>query len=137
MKFPYFVPEKGVIKPWIPVRLGFRKTHKILPANAVALLDTGADVCFVSDEIATWLGFSEKGKKSVSFTAANNEPFGAYPEKFVIYLGREEFECQFFVSRKLPKESPIILGTHGFFDRHSVTFDGITKEITITKGTEN
>lgn len=135
--YPFYTPQDGVILPWIPVRLGFKKTHKILPASIPALLDTGADVCFLSEEIAAFLGYSEKGKKSREFTAANNEKFPAYPEKFTLYGIGKEFECEFFVSKTLPKGLRIILGINGFFDKHNVCFDVRDNEIKIIGNDEN
>jgi len=135
--YPYYIPQKGVILPWIPVRIGFRKTHKILPAQTPALLDTGADVCFISDDIAKYLGYSEKDKKIRYFTAANNEEFPTYPEKFTLYIAGKNYECQFYVSETLPKGLKIILGTNGFFDRHQVCFDVQNNEIQIISNEDN
>ncbi len=73
-KYPYYIPANKVYKPWIPVRIGYKKTHKVTPAPISALVDSGADVCFCSKEIADYLGVGEKNKTKRVFTTANGSP---------------------------------------------------------------
>ena len=136
-KYPFYIPQEDVILPWIPVRLGFKKTHKIIPQQILALLDTGADVCFISDEIAENLGYSERGKKVRYFRAANNEEFPTFPETFTLYVAGHEYECKFYVSKTMMPGLRIILGIHGFFDKHQVNFDVQNNEMRIISNDEN
>jgi hypothetical protein len=131
MIFPYYIPAKDVSKPWIPVRLNYKKTHKVLPSNVIALIDSGADVCFCSEDIAFWLGSNKKGKEQKEFTTANKGKFNAYKDNFTLMACGKIYECPFYVSSELPRETPIILGQYGFFDKFSVKFNLPQKNIEI------
>lgn len=130
-KYPYFIPAPGVYKPWIPIILGYKKTHRITKP-VTALIDSGADVCFCSKDIGIWLGVQFKKKKPVQFTAANNTTFDTYPDKITLYACGIQYECEFYFSDSLPRETPIILGQLGFFDHFKITFDVKNQEIEIT-----
>lgn len=130
-KYPYYIPRDGVYKPWIPVALGYKKTHKITPVTIVALIDSGADVCFCSKDIGIWLGITFIGKPSVTFTTANGTPLNTLKETIKLYVGGKNYECPFYFSDQLPRETPIILGQVGFFDHFRITFDVKNKEIEI------
>lgn len=130
-KYPYYIPAEKVYKPWIPVNIGFGKTHKMTPSTIVALIDSGADVCFCSKIIADFLGITQKNKKEVIFTAANGTLLPTFLEKLTLYIGGRKYECPFYISDKLPAETPIILGQLGFFDHHKITFDLDNKSIEI------
>ena len=136
-KYPYYIPANKVYKPWITVGIGYKKTHKITTAPITALIDSGADVCFCSKDIADFLGVSEKNKKKVIFTTANRSPLPTFLEELTIYVGGRSYDCSFYISDKLPLETPIILGQLGFFDHHKVTFDLESKEIEITYNLDN
>ena len=41
------------------------------------------------------------------------------------------YECPFYISSELPKETPIILGQLGFFDKFTIKFNLPKKEIEI------
>jgi len=135
VEYPYFElpagPEELIFKPIIPIRLSYRKTHKVTNFTLGALLDTGADVCFCDDNIGAWLGVNPKGKKKHQFTAANNQIFETYRETITLHVGDMHYQCPFFFSNTLPKNSPLILGTKGFFDHFTVNFDLPKKLITI------
>lgn len=128
-KYRYYTPATNVYKPWIPVRIGFKKTHHVTPASVIALIDSGADVCFCSQDIADFLGVSKKGKEKKVFMTANNTPLETFLETLTFYVGGKSYECPFYISDKLPHETPIILGQLGFFDHHKITFDLENKEI--------
>lgn len=130
-KYPYYIPAPNVYKPWILVRLGFKKTHKVTQP-VTTLIDSGADVCFCSKDIGTWLGVQFKNIKPVSFTAANSTTFNTYPEKITLYASGVSYECKFYFADDLPRETPIILGQLGFFDHFRITFDIKNQEIEIT-----
>lgn len=136
-KYPYYIPENKVYKPWITVGIGYKKTHKITPAPITALIDSGADVCFCSKDISDFLGVSEKNKEKVVFTTANSSPLPTFLEALTLYVGGKKYDCSFYISDKLPPETPIILGQLGFFDHHKVTFDLENKEIEITYNLDN
>lgn len=136
-KFSYYIPENKVYKPWITVGIGYRKTHKITIAPITALIDSGADVCFCSKEIADSLGVSSRNKEKVTFTAANNTPLPTFLEALTLYIGVKNYECSFYISDKLPLETPIILGQLGFFDHHKVSFGLENKEIQIVYNLDN
>ena len=136
-KYSYYIPTNKVYKPWIPVSLGYKKTHVIIPGALTALIDSGSDVCFCSQEIATFLGIQEKGKQKTVFTTANGTPLPTFTEVVTLYVGGKNYECSFFISDKLPPETPIILGQLGFFDHHKITFDLENKEIEITYNLDN
>lgn len=131
MKYPYFIPAANTYKSWIPVRLDYKKTHKVLPSNVIALIDSGADVCFCSEAIAFWLGSRSKGKKQKTFTTANGGSLVTYKDNFTLMACGKIYNCTFYVSNQLPKETPIILGQYGFFDHFTITFDLLNKEIII------
>jgi|SRR3990167_1149546 len=131
MIYPYYSPALNVYKPWIPVRLSYKKTHKVLPSNVVALIDSGADVCFCSKDIAFWLGSSGKNKEQKEFTTANSGKFNAYKDKLTLMANGKIYECPFYISSELPKETPIILGQLGFFDKFTIKFNLPKKEIEI------
>lgn len=136
-KFPYYIPQDKVYKPWITVGIGYQKTHKITTAPITALIDSGADVCFCSKDIADFLGVNSKNKEKVIFTAANNTPLPTFLEVLTLYVGGKNYECSFYISDKLPFETPIILGQLGFFDHHKISFDLENKEIQITYNFDN
>ena len=127
MEYPYLElpagPSKSVFKPIIPVRLSYKKTHKVIKFGLGALLDTGADVCFCDDSIGAWLGVNSKNKKKYSFTAANNQTFETYCEEVTLHIGGIQYQCPFFFSSTLPQNTRLILGTKGFFDHFLVTFN--------------
>lgn len=130
--YPYFIPQGGVYKPWIPVRLNFKKTHKVTPHNITALVDSGADVCFCSEDIAFWLGSRDhKNKEHREFTTANGGKFMAYKEEIDLITAGKSYKCPFYISNELPRETPIILGQLGFFDHFKVIFDLPNKQINI------
>lgn len=131
-RFPYTIPSPGVFKPWIPVRLGHKKTHRVLPAAAAALIDSGADVCFCATYIGDWLGVDLKKKQTIEFTAANNEHFQTKCAVVTLYACGKQFDCPFYFSDTLPQNTPIILGQKGFFDRFRIVFDLPHREIEIT-----
>ncbi len=136
-KFSYYIPENKIYKPWIPVEIGFRKTHKITSAPITALIDSGSDVCFCLKNIADFLGVTASNKEKVIFTAANGTPLPTFLEVLTLYVGGKNYECSFYISDKLPFETPIILGQLGFFDHHKVAFDLQNNEIEITYNLDN
>lgn len=136
-KYPYYIPANKVYKPWIPVSLGYKKTHTILSAPVTGLIDSGADVCFCSKEIASYLGVREKGKEKFTFITANGTSLPTFLETLTIYVGGKNYDCSFYISEKLPPETPIILGQLGFFDHHKISFDLENKEIEIVYNLEN
>lgn len=136
-KFPYYVPENKIYKPWIPAKIGYSKTHKITPTSITALIDSGSDVCFCSKKIADFLEVSSKNKEKVIFTAANSTPLPTFLEVLTLYIGGKNYDCSFYISDKLPFETPIILGQLGFFDHHKIAFDLDNKEIQITYNLDN
>lgn len=130
-KYQYVNPGPGVYKPWVSVSLGYRKTHKVTPAAIVALIDSGADVCFCSKDIGIWLGIQFKKAKPVIFTTANRTTFGAVKEMVTLYVCGTNYQCPFYFTEDLPRETPIILGQLGFFDHFEVNFDFKNKTIEI------
>ena len=136
-KYPYYVPENKIYKPWITVGIGYSKTNIVTPTPITALIDSGSDVCFCSKDIADLLGVSLKNKDKIIFTAANGTPLPTFMEILILYVGGKNYECSFYISEKLPFETPIILGQLGFFDHHKVTFDLENKEIQITYNLDN
>ena len=130
-KYPYFIPAPNVFKPWIKVSLNYKKTHKITPGGIVALIDSGADVCFCAKYIGEWLGIQFRKKQPTTFTAANNSQFKAQEEIITLIACNESFDCRFFFTDDLPKETPIILGQLGFFEKFKIAFDLKNKEIEI------
>lgn len=125
-KYPYTVlPGKDglVYKPLIKVVLGFQKTHKITPP-ILALIDSGADVCFCLEDIGAWLGIKFKTKrKMTTFKAADNKSFRAFKEEVILYVNQRKYLCPFFFTDVLPRETPLILGQRGFFNRFRIVFD--------------
>jgi hypothetical protein len=133
-KYPYYIlPGRGrpVYKPIIKATLNYRKTHKVtVPISA--LIDSGADVCFCLTDIGDWLGIQFKGKKGPEvFTAANGSQFRAWQENVTLFACGKNYNCFFFFTEVLPRETPIILGQFGFFDHFKITFDIKKKEIEI------
>lgn len=130
----YYLPSKPrpVLKPLVKVMLNYKKTHKVTP-EITALIDSGADVCFCADYIGLWLGINlRKIKEEESFTAANGKDFQAKKEIISLRLASKLYECPFFFTSVLPKETPLILGQYGFFDHFKITFDARNKLISIT-----
>ena len=119
------------ISPGYPLGLIIKKTHKILPSGVIALIDSGADVCFCSEDIAFWLGSRRRGKEQKEFTTANGGKFNTYKDNFNILACGKIYECPFYVSSELPKETPIILGQYGFFDKFTIKFNLPQKSIEI------
>ena len=130
-KYPYYIPSKGVFKPWIKISLGYKKTHKIIPVSIVALIDSGADVCFCSKDIGIWLGVNFKKKDRFEFKTANSSILVAFKGIVTLYACGTDYECPFYFADFLPKETPIILGQSGFFDHFKITFDLPNKQIEI------
>lgn len=130
-KYPYFIPAPKVYKPWIKVLLNYKKTHRITSGGIVALIDSGADVCFCAKYIGEWLGIQFKGKQSTTFTSANQSQFKAIPEVVTLIACNKSFDCKFFFADDLPRETPIILGQLGFFEKFKITFDLKNKLIEI------
>ena len=131
-KYPYYIPAPNAYKPWIKVSLNYRKTHRITPVSIVALVDSGADVCFCAKYIGEWLGIKFNKKQTSRFTTANNSRFIAIEETITLIACGKIFDCRFFFADDLPKETPIILGQLGFFEKFKITFDLKNKEIEIT-----
>lgn len=132
-KYPYIAlprKDKIVYKPWIKIRLGYSKTHKVTPA-IFTLIDSGADVCFCLTDIGTWLGVDYKHKTTSAFKTANKSIFKTFKEMINLYVGDEKYSCPFYFTPDLPPETPIILGQIGFFDHFKVTFNLPEKEIEV------
>ncbi len=136
-KYQYYLPAPKVYKPWIPVKIGYKKTNKITYAQVTALIDSGADVCFCSRDIADFLGVQKKQKEKKIFITANNSPLPTFRETLTLFVGGRNYECSFYISDMLPKETPIILGQLGFFDKHKVTFDLENEEIQMSYYLDN
>lgn len=134
-KYPYYSPTPNVYKPWIFVRLGYKKTHKVTSALIPALVDSGADVCFCSKDIGMWLGVQFKGKNPVIFTTANRTSLTTFKEVVSLYFENKQHEFPFYFSDELPRETPIILGQLGFFDKFIIKFDRQNKEMEIVLNT--
>lgn len=135
-KYPYLIlpSKKGyVVKPMVKVRLGYKKTHKIIPIPVPALIDSGSDVCFCSKDIGMWFGINFSRKEPKEFKAADNQIFPAYEEKVTLNVCDKQYDCYFYFSDTLPKNIPIILGLQGFFDHFHVCFDQKNKEIDINQ----
>lgn len=131
-KYPYYlVPTNNAYKPWIQVRLGYHKTHKITPAPLVALIDSGADVCFCEKNLGLWLGAKLSKGESQTFVTANRGSFEAIKETLALHVCGKQYECPFYFTNSLPRETPIILGQRGFFDHFKITFDLKNKEMEI------
>ncbi|MBI2443107.1 MAG: retroviral-like aspartic protease [Candidatus Levybacteria bacterium] len=136
-KYPYYIPQSKVYKPWIPVAIGYKKTHRITPAPITALIDSGSDVCFCSKSIAVFLQVSRKNKERKVFTTANRSKLHTFLEALTLHVGGRHYDCSFYISDELPHETPVILGQLGFFDHHRITFDLENKEIEITYNLDN
>lgn len=121
--YPYIIPSPNIYKPWIKVRLGYNKTHKITPAVITALVDSGADVCFCTKDIGIWLGIKFKGKEETIFSTANRSSMPCIKETISLTACGKTYNCPFYFTDVLPSETPIILGQIGFFDSFKVTFD--------------
>ncbi len=130
-KYPYFIPADNVCKPWIQVRLGYSKTHKVTPAPIVALIDSGADVCFCEKNIGLWLGAKVSKGETKTFITANRGKFEAVKGILTLYACGKKYDCPFYFSDSLPRETPIILGQLGFFDHFEIIFDLKNKEMEI------
>jgi len=116
--YPYYkVPAKPkpVYKPWILARLGYKKTHKVT-ASFPSLIDSGADSCFCSEDVAIWLGV-EFLKKDKFFK------FKTRKKILTLYVAGKNYDCDFYISSELPRQTPIILGQYGFFDKFQITFN--------------
>lgn len=122
--YPYVVlpGPKPVYKPWIRVMLGYEKTHKVTH-GVVALVDSGADVCFCTLVIELWLGIRSRQSAVEEFIAANRTTLTAYREVIVLLACGKKYNCPFYFTKDLPRETPIILGQIGFFDHFKITFD--------------
>lgn len=134
-KYNYLeLPSKNdiVYKPYVYVRLGYKKTHKVTTSLVAALVDSGSDVCFCRKDIGVWLGVNFKNKENLLFTAANKTSFQAQREKIYLYFNKRMYECPFYFLDNLPQQTPIILGQKGFFDHFKIVFDLKNKEIEIT-----
>lgn len=131
MIYPYYIPVANVYKPWIRVTLDYKRTHKVLPSGVIALIDSGADVCFCSEDIAFWLGSRGRSKEQKEFTTANGGKFNAYKDNFDLMACGKIYRCPFYVSSELPRETPIILGQYGFFDKFTIKFNLPQKNIEI------
>ena len=133
-KYPYTIlpaDAHPVYKPLVRVNLNYKKTHKVtLPI--IALIDSGADVCFCLKDIGAWLGIQFRKKKEIKFTAANRTTFKAVREDINLYVAEKNYNCPFFFTDVLPRETPIILGQFGFFDHFKVAFDIRNKTIEIS-----
>lgn len=121
--FSYVQPQPGVFKPWIPIRVRSKKTHRLIPNPLYALIDSGADVCFAKKYIADYLGMKLHAQKNVEFTAANKTNFKAVKDILTITVAGKEYDIPIFFTDEIVDNSPIILGQYGFFDRFRITFD--------------
>ena len=73
----------------------------------------------------------------MTFTTANGSSLHTFLETLTLYVGGRDYDCSFYISDKLPRETPIILGQLGFFDHHKITFDLENKEIEIIYNLDN
>ena len=65
------------------------------------------------------------------FNSINNQTFDVYETKFDFYFNNEKFSSPICLSGTMPRDYQIVLGTRGFLDRYSVTFDYKNQEIVI------
>lgn len=130
-KYPYTELPRisgSIYKPLIPIGISYKKTHKIIP-EIRALVDSGADVCFCSKDIGIWLGITFKKSSIEEFIAANNQTFQSVKHMVTLSIAGKQYECPFYFSDTLPRQTPIILGQFGFFDHFKVTFNFENKEM--------
>lgn len=133
-KYPYslFPPkDKPVLKPYIYIRLGCKKTHKIIPNPVLALIDSGADMCLCKKYIGDWLGLNFNKLKRGEITAVNKTRFVVLIHPLTVFFQNKIYEASFSLSDEIPDQTPIILGQKGFFDHFKITFDLPNKEIEI------
>jgi hypothetical protein len=125
MKFSYKKYGPGILRPVIPIEIGYKN----LSVPYEVLIDSGADFCIFDAQIADILGIDvETGEKNeVAGITGVNAPI--YFHDIVIKVGGCPFKIRAAFLREIGKFGYGVVGQKGFFDIFIVKFDLIKEEI--------
>ena len=135
MKFKYFkftLPKKSaffgssVLKPVIPVRLGFGASS----LQYQALIDSGADFSIFHREFGELLGINIESGIPLDFGGVQKGSSSvAYLHEVTLIIGGWKYKVMAAFSEDISDKSYGILGQKGFFDLFCVKFDYQKEEI--------
>ena len=127
MKFPYKKITSDVLRPIIPISIGYKDFF----VSYEVLVDSGADICIFDYEIGELLGINVKSgeeKKVYGITGAQPEIY--YIHSVAIKVGGWSFPIKAgFLSGLSSRYNYGVVGQKGFFDTFVVKFDLIKEEI--------
>lgn len=129
-------PDKGGVKPYIPIKLVHPNTGKSLYVNA--LLDSGADCCTLPSMISRTLGLKlDKEYESEGTTGISGEVLKTYTHTLVVQVydsGRTRIvrTMKIKVNSLERNDIPPLMGTESFLDQFNVSFNYLKGEIELS-----
>lgn len=129
MKFPYKQYSGSILRPVIPIVLGFR-TRKV---HFEALVDSGADLSLFDWEIGEDLGIDIMGGAPVEVLGVGGGISVFYFHSVFLTIGNTSYKTKIgFTGSPAGQVTPYgIVGQKGLFDKFIVGFDLLKKEITL------
>lgn len=129
MKFTYKSLTDGVLRPVIPIEVGYGE--KVI--RYFALIDSGADMNLFHGEIADLLGIRlESGLKGEVSGITEGESQIFYTHPITIKIGNDTYKSEAAFMPTLSRNGHGLLGQSGFFNLFTVTFDRSKKEIELS-----
>ncbi len=127
MKFNYKKLASGILRPIIPIEVGYKDER----TKYFALIDSGADISLFDAEVGESIGIDiTSGEKSLigGITEGESQPY--YIHSVKITIGGWEYKTKVGFMPTLSKLGHGLLGQRGFFD----LFKGVKFEFDGTRG---
>lgn len=97
--------------------------------NFKALIDSGADSCLLSIDIAKIIGLRKYKNSNWEYTTGiRGKRTKVYFHSIQYIYEGKRIDCEFGVIDSKERQSLIILGKEGFFDKFNITFDYSSKK---------
>lgn len=134
--FRYRPDDKGIYRPYVPIRLAHGGRH----IDVLALLDSGADACFIPRGLGEYLGYDLNCEGEYSYGV--NSRFRVLRASITITIKIDHREypipnvpVNICLEDEKDKDLKtfILLGRRGFFDEFEVRFREKDKKVYIKK----
>lgn len=134
--FKYRADDKGVYRPYIPIRLIHGDKH----IDVLALLDSGADACFIPKGLGEYLGYDLQSEGEYSYGVNSKFKVLRSSIKIAIKVGHRDYTIpnvpvQICMEDDKDKDLKtfILLGRRKFFDEFEIRFREKDKKVFFKK----